>query len=622
MKKAIIGLGLAAVLASLLISAWRIANSGVPKWTDEGFAVESNQSFCAVEKEEMQAEDPVIGYGVGKAVTAGRAQTIGDATRRFELFEKGWSQQIDWKDDTPAAHRARTVYPNMALLTPTPRLKVGDKLQLMLFDDLVLEAEISNVTTYSSGTVGMTARMDGDIAGVLYLTYSGNELRLSADVFGGNDYYVRFDPATKQHVAIEVDRAASDYLECKECSAIADADATGPAKALGSELEQLDAGPLDTAVIDVMVVYTPAAKAREGGLNGINNNIAMAMQKANEAHGNSDTRVTFNLMHSAETAYVESGSGSTDLDRLTFTGGANSAMDEVHDLRDDYGVDLVCLFADIEYTGGIAWLLNSSSGQPERGFSMARVKQSDWSYTVVHEWGHNMGCGHSKAQTTQPGPGLYSYSAGWQWSDSAASAPSIGFCSIMTYEDVDDDDSDEYERKPYFSNPDIDYAGNSTNPTGDTADGDNARTIRNVRNVVAAYRASIEPVDSDSDGMPNEWELQYFGNPTSAVATADSDGDGTDNLTEYIAGTLPNDIGSVFKISSYSVAPTGTPVILNWTTMPGRVYGVGYSSDLKYSDFSPISGATNLPYTQNSYTDTVYRAGAIHFYRIDVQLEQ
>lgn len=46
--------------------------------------------------------------------------------------------------------------------------------------------------------------------------------------------------------------------------------------------------------------------------------------------------------------------------------------------------------------------------------------------------------------------------------------------------------------------------------------------------------------DGDSDGMPDAWERQYFGN-TTAEASADPDRDGLTNLQEYQQGSDPND---------------------------------------------------------------------------------
>ncbi|MCF7864709.1 MAG: hypothetical protein K9L89_07965 [Kiritimatiellales bacterium] len=668
----------------------------------------------------------------------------------------------------------------MTLLTAKPILKIGDRLVLSLFEDAVLEASISDVTVYPNNAVGMTARLDGRFEGTLYLTYSGNELRVSADIQGGNDYYVSFDPETRQHIAIEVDRAASNELGCKVCDEpVAGTEGIPLATSAANGSTDLVANdPSATVVVDVMVVYTSAAKLWEGGLNGINNNIAMAMQKANAVHGNSDTKVVLNLVHAAETTYVESGSSSTDLDRLTYVGGSYSDMDEVQGWRNTYAADMVCLFAKVEDTGGLGWLLNSTAGRPDFAFCLARVQQTDFSYTVVHEWGHNMGCGHSKTQSIQQGPGLYSYSAGWQWNDTASSA-SLGFCSVMTYENFDNAGGNEYVRLPYFSNPDINYTGNSTNPTGDATDGDSARTIRNMRNVLAAYRtgsgsgvpstnnfeegsapwiayggdvvwtlnsgptpssstgpsaayeganyAYLEasgnenktgmiqanfdfslidlpeidfayhmygstmgglylesstnsgaswstrwsmsgnqgnawyPVtvslgacagksnvwlrfrgvvgstytsdmaldaivvrqveDLDGDGIPNSWELLYFGGSTNAVATADPDGDGSDNYSEYVAGTLPNNAGSVFKVVTYAAPATGNaPFIVTWNPVAGRIYNVDWSQNLPYIPFTNISG--DLPYPANSYTDSVDRTDLQNFYRVDVRLDQ
>ncbi|MEN7972501.1 MAG: S8 family serine peptidase [Verrucomicrobiota bacterium] len=130
-------------------------------------------------------------------------------------------------------------------------------------------------------------------------------------------------------------------------------------------------------------------------------------------------------------------------------------------------------------------------------------------------------------------------------------------------------------------------------------------------------------VDSDSDGMPDHWETTHFSSPTGAVATADSDGDGADNLTEYISGYDPTDSNSVFKVTSFTVPESGSsPFIITWNPVEGRLYSVDYASGLVYPGFDGILGATNLPYTQNSYTDTVERTSQQNFYRVDVRLEQ
>ncbi len=130
--------------------------------------------------------------------------------------------------------------------------------------------------------------------------------------------------------------------------------------------------------------------------------------------------------------------------------------------------------------------------------------------------------------------------------------------------------------------------------------------------------------DADGDGIPNGWEILYFGGFTNAVATVDSDGDGADNLTEYISGYSPIDSNSVFEVTSFEAPPSGnSPFILTWNPVEGRLYSASYDNDLIIPPgFEGIPGAIDLPHTQNSYTDTVERVGTEHFYHVDVRLDQ
>ena len=51
--------------------------------------------------------------------------------------------------------------------------------------------------------------------------------------------------------------------------------------------------------------------------------------------------------------------------------------------------------------------------------------------------------------------------------------------------------------------------------------------------------------DTDADGMDDTWETTYFGGLAQGAAD-DFDHDGTDNLTEYRLGLIPNNGTSVF----------------------------------------------------------------------------
>lgn len=122
--------------------------------------------------------------------------------------------------------------------------------------------------------------------------------------------------------------------------------------------------------------------------------------------------------------------------------------------------------------------------------------------------------------------------------------------------------------------------------------------------------------DADGDSLPDDWELAFFGNETNAVASADGDGDGADNRSEYIAGTDPTDSADFFSVSEGASA-TGTGFSLSWEPLLGRLYQVNWTTNLTLP-FVPISEA--LTYPVGTYTDSVHRAGTEHFYRIGVKL--
>ena len=55
-----------------------------------------------------------------------------------------------------------------------------------------------------------------------------------------------------------------------------------------------------------------------------------------------------------------------------------------------------------------------------------------------------------------------------------------------------------------------------------------------------SYTPQSATADSDGDGMPDAWEIEYGLDPYVDDAEMDSDGDGTTNLEEYEMGTDPN----------------------------------------------------------------------------------
>ncbi|MEM7147072.1 MAG: DUF1800 family protein [Verrucomicrobiota bacterium] len=90
-------------------------------------------------------------------------------------------------------------------------------------------------------------------------------------------------------------------------------------------------------------------------------------------------------------------------------------------------------------------------------------------------------------------------------------------------------------------------------------------------------------LDLNGDGMSDAWQLKY--NATSLQPNVDTDGDGTDNQTESIAGTNPFDPNSRLIIDSTTFTTAAPPangsLNVSWIAQPGKQYQIQISTDLQ-----------------------------------------
>ncbi|MFA5196032.1 MAG: M12 family metallo-peptidase, partial [Bacteroidales bacterium] len=378
---------------------------------------------------------------------------------------------------------------------------VDDTILLYLFSNKQYKAYIDKIEVDVNGTLAIRARLIDYNYGYCIISTFDSKSFIKIDVPENNELFLsRYDHQTNKYYLLQIDKSKQKALPGSP-SLIPPVD-NQPMDNLKKKTQQnsLNIKPYDIGIkngnpvlhnsdplkstkaqdiITLMILYTPSAASWASTYEGsINNTISGIMQYAQTALDNSNIELTVQLVHSEQIDYTELNSND---DLYYLTDPSDGIMDDAHTLRDTYCADVVVLLENIDFTGGLGWVLSQSTGQPDYAFSLTRVQQASWSTTTIHEIGHNMGCGHHKEQNFQEGPGIFTYSAGWRWGSSTEK-----YCSIMTYNDGSYfDDGIDAAEVTLFSNPSLQDNGY---PAGDALDGDNARTIRELKSVIANYR--------------------------------------------------------------------------------------------------------------------------------------
>lgn len=124
---------------------------------------------------------------------------------------------------------------------------------------------------------------------------------------------------------------------------------------------------------------------------------------------------------------------------------------------------------------------------------------------------------------------------------------------------------------------------------------------------------SMSFVDTDGDGLPDNWEQQYFGG-LGQNANQDFDHDGMTNLDEYKAGTNPADPNSRFAFIRVERHPA-SGLVVQWASVQGESYQLQRSGDL-LSNFSTIQSSVSATPPVNTYHDSTAIGAGPFFYRL------
>ncbi|MBX3404969.1 MAG: immunoglobulin domain-containing protein [Phycisphaeraceae bacterium] len=412
-----------------------------------------------------------------------------------ELFVPGEAGAA--RPTEPTVQRARPVGVRMDLLAAAV---AGDGVVFNLFDDARIEARFDALEFRDGLSFTWTGALPRDAAGGdgwFVLSVEQDAMVLNLWTADGRAFEVRPAP---DGVPWARELNSAKFPRC----------ATGREQVWRPGEDDDDGGfalrggcPDSGEWIDVLIVYTPAARSGAGGTNAIIAMCNSCISSANNAYQQSGIATRLRLAHRAEVDYAEGSGFSQDLSRLRST--SDGHMDEVHALRNQYNADMVALLNANSGACGIAYLMtNLSPSFATSAFSVTHYSCAVGNLTFAHELGHNMGCAHDRDNA---GSALYSYSYGHRWVGTNGTT----YRSVMAYSPG--------SRVARFSNPDVLHQGTPTGiPPGQSNSAHNAQSINLAAYTIANFRNSGEVQGPSISMQPQPQSVQQGQTAVFAVA--------------------------------------------------------------------------------------------------------
>lgn len=310
-------------------------------------------------------------------------------------------------------------------------------LRIDLFDDKQLEVQVEQVQKISDRNLIMLGHVNGEVQNVVTMV-------LRDDVLVANLH--------QDHTRYEIKFRGKGIHSIHQFTAFDSEDCLTAAPPHPRVDEPIDsrAEAGSVPVIDILVAYTPGAKASVGGVKAMKALIQMGMADTNRAFQNSGVALAARLVGTMELSQNDTNDFSVDLGRLQNS--YDGFWDEVHSERARLGASQVTVVGVYpnNNVNGIGYIRAAA----DSAFTV--VKASAFGvYSFTHELGHNVGLNHSDGMEN----------------------PSGGFRTIMAY--------GSYPRIPRFSNPQLTFENYWTG----AIDHDSARIL----NASGSYTAHLVP---------------------------------------------------------------------------------------------------------------------------------
>lgn len=289
--------------------------------------------------------------------------------------------------------------------------------------------------------------------------------------------------------------------------------------------------------VDVMVVFTTAARSAWGGLSQSNSFVATAITNFNTALTNSGvSNVTINLVYSGEIAYTESGNLSTDLPRLRNNN--DGYLDEVHALRTTYGADLCALVtATPTNTCGLGYVNTSPTNYSSNsGFCVSLYNCAVSNYSLAHEFGHNMGLRHDwyVDTSTTPCDHHHGYTNKKAIDLGTSSTSSQRWRTIMAYNNECSAKGFNCTRINRWANPDVNYNSDPTGVAiGSTNPANEAYGFARFACVVSNFMPETQSFATVKEDTQEAQQFTLYPNPARDIIQVSGDTQGKHSFKVY-----------------------------------------------------------------------------------------